>query len=98
MTASRFPPPIDAAARHTPAPVFPMWPYACTAYLEHCSLDYVDYVDRLSRADDAAAVIAAEEALGLNLLADMRQTLYALVWAPFGAVLAGGTKRDAQAS
>jgi hypothetical protein len=71
----------DAAPPHA----FPMWPYACMAYAERCSRDYADYVDRLAKADDAAAVLQAEEALGLNLLTDLNQAFFALVWAPLEA-------------
>ncbi|MDB5458637.1 MAG: hypothetical protein JWO72_378, partial [Caulobacteraceae bacterium] len=56
-------------------PPFPVWPYACMAYVEHCSHDYVDYVARLSKADDAMSVVHAEESLGLHLLNDMNQAL-----------------------
>jgi hypothetical protein len=75
----------DAAA---PPHAFPMWPYAFMAYAEHCSRDYSDYVGRLAKAPDATAVIQAEEALGLNLLTDMNQAFFALVWAPFEAAAA----------
>jgi hypothetical protein len=75
----------DAAA---PPHAFPMWPYACMAYAERCSRDYAQYVERLAKADDAAAVIEAEETLGLNLFTDMNQAFFALVWAPFEAAAA----------
>ena len=77
----------DAAA---PPHAFPMWPYAFMAYAQHCSRDYSDYVDRLAKANDAASVFQAEEALGLNLLSDMNQAFFALVWAPFEAAAAAG--------
>lgn len=97
MTASRLPVSAEAATEAPPAappPAFPMWPFAYLAYFEHCSLDCIDYVDRLSKADDPAAMMEAKEALGLNLLSDMQQTLYALIWAPFRATLSAGTRRD----
>jgi hypothetical protein len=72
----------------TPPHAFPIWPYACMAYAERCSRDYADYIDRLAQADDPAAVIQAEETLGLNLLTDMNQAFVALVWAPFEAAAA----------
>jgi hypothetical protein len=65
-----------------------MWPYAFMAYAEHCSRGYSDYVDRVAKARDAAAVLQAEEALGLNLLTDMNQAFFALVWAPLEAAAA----------
>ena len=76
-------------APDTAVPAFPLWPYAFAAYLESCSLDYVDYVDRLTHAESAVAVIAAEEALGENLLNDTQRTL-TLMWSPFGATFADG--------
>jgi hypothetical protein len=86
MTVTRSFASAHKASTAAPAPhAFPMWPYACMAYAEHCSRDYADYVNRLTRANDAAAVLQAEEALGLNLLTDMNQAFFALVWAPLDA-------------
>jgi len=92
MTLSRsFAPREDAAADAlSPAapPAFPMWPFAFTAYAEHCSRDYAGYFQRLSKADDALAVLQADEALGLELLNDMGQAMYALFWGPVGEAMA----------
>jgi hypothetical protein len=84
MTVSASPQKASADAA-APPHAFPMWPFAFMAYAEHCSRDYSDYVERLAKAKDAGAVIQAEEALGLNLLTDMNQAFFALVWAPFEA-------------
>jgi hypothetical protein len=82
MTASRsFAPPED---RVPPPPVFPLLPYAFTAYAEHCSRDVAEQVDKLAHADQR---LDAKDALGLNMLTDMNQAFFALVWAPFGAAL-----------
>ncbi len=91
MTSNRSFAPPDEAGEAAPHP-FPMWPFAFTAYAEHCSRDYGGYLERLAKADDALAVIRAEEALGLDLLSDINQAFYAMVWAPFGAVMKAGTE------
>jgi hypothetical protein len=88
VTRSLASPHKASADAGAPPHAFPMWPYAFMAYAENCSRDYSDYVDRLAKANDAAAVIRAEEALGLNLLTDMNQAFLALVWAPFEAAAA----------
>ncbi len=83
MTASRsFAPEASDAA---PPPVFPLLPYAFTAYAEHCSRDYADHLGRLAHADEQP--MAAEDALGLQMLTDMNQAFFSLVWAPFGAAI-----------
>jgi hypothetical protein len=81
MTAPRSFAPIDGEA----APVFPMLPFAYMAYAEHCSRDYAGYVDKLVHAEEAP--LAADEALGLQMLSDMNQAFLQLVWAPFGAMM-----------
>ncbi len=87
MTSSRsFAPREDAAGAAPPA--FPLWPFAFTAYAEHCSRDYADYFQRLSKADDALAVLRADEALSLELLNDMGQAMYALFWGPVSEAMA----------
>jgi hypothetical protein len=83
----------ESATDSPPPHPFPMWPFALTAYADHCSRDYGDYLDRLSKADDAAAVVRAEEAFGLNLLSDINQAFYALVWAPLDAAAAAAPRR-----
>ena len=87
MTASRsFAParsPLDGEDS-APPPVFPLLPYALTAYAEHCSRDVADQVDKLAHAD---AHLAPEDALGLHMLSEMNQAFFALVWAPFGAAI-----------
>ena len=79
-------PPSDLGA----PPAFPSWPFAFTACADHFQRDYSNYLERLSKADDALAVIQAEETLGLNLLSEMNQTFYAMVWAPLGAAMGAG--------
>ena len=73
---------MDSAAA---PPVFPILPFAYMAYAEHCSHDYAGYLDKLVHADEAP--LAAEDALGLHMLADMNQAFLSLVWAPFGAAV-----------
>ncbi len=85
MTASRSFAPIDRAGQDgAPPPVFPILPFAYTAYAEHCSHDVADYVDRLAHVDER---LAPDEALGLHMLTEMNQAFFALVWAPFGAAI-----------
>lgn len=83
MTASRLAGP-DEQVEPPPAPVFPLLPYACMAYAEHCSRDYAGYVDRLVHADEP---LATQDPLGLNMIADMNQAFFSLVWGPIGAVI-----------
>ena len=83
MTASRsFAPDKDEDS--APPPVFPLLPYAFTAYAEHCSRDVADQVSRLARTDEA---LAPEDALGLHMLTEMNQAFFSLVWAPLGAAM-----------
>lgn len=87
MTASRsFAPPRTPleGEDHVPPPVFPLLPYAFTAYAEHCSRDVADQVDKLAHADER---LAAEDALGLHMLTEMNQAFFSLVWAPLGAAI-----------
>lgn len=88
MTASRsFAPSegqIEGQDRAPPPPMFPLLPYAFTAYAEHCSRDVANHVDKLAHADERWA---AEEALGLHMLTEMNQAFFTLVWAPFGAAI-----------
>ncbi len=84
MTTSRSFEPRDEAA----SPAFPLWPFALTAYAEQCSRDYAGYLGRLVVADHALDVIAADEALGRDLLTDMSEAWYALFWGPVGAAMA----------
>ena len=82
MTASRSFAPLEGQDR-APPPVFPLLPFAFTAYAEHCSRDVADQVDRLAHADKG---IGAQEALGLHMLTEMNQAFFSLVWAPLAAV------------
>ena len=83
MTASRsFSPVQDADS--APPPVFPLLPFAFTAYAEHCSHDVADHVGRLARPERS---LGAEDALGLHMLTEMNQAFFSLVWAPFGAAI-----------
>jgi hypothetical protein len=83
MTASRsFAPDKDEDS--VPPPVFPLLPYAFTAYAEHCSRDVADQVDKIAHADERWG---AEEALGLHMLTEMNQAFFSLVWAPLGAAM-----------
>lgn len=84
MTASRSFAPRPSLEDGAPPPVFPLLPYAFTAYAEHCSRDVADQVDKLAHADERWG---AEEALGLHMLTEMNQAFFALVWAPFGAAI-----------
>jgi hypothetical protein len=84
MTASRsFAPAEDSPQDRAPPPVFPLLPYAFTAYAEHCSRDVADHVDRLAHADQRWG---AEDALGLHMLTEMNQAFFSLVWGPLAAV------------
>ncbi|MGZ6012637.1 MAG: hypothetical protein ACXWK0_12425, partial [Caulobacteraceae bacterium] len=68
MTASRSFSPDEGSLRGQddgPPPVFPLLPYAFTAYAEHCSRDVADQVSRLAQADERWG---AEDALGLHML------------------------------
>ena len=50
MTASRSFSPVDGSLQgedDAAPPVFPLLPYAFTAYAEHCSRDVADQVNRL---------------------------------------------------
>jgi hypothetical protein len=82
MVASQSLPPPDED--EAPPPVFPLLPYACLAYADHCSHDYADYVDRLAHAEEPWV---DEEALGLQMLSEMNRAFFALVWAPFEAAI-----------
>jgi hypothetical protein len=87
MTASRSFAPARGSLQDqdsAPPPVFPLLPYAFTAYAEHCSRDVANHVDKLARADER---LRAEDALGLHMLTEMNQAFFTLVWAPFGAVM-----------
>jgi hypothetical protein len=92
MTELRSLAPAGLAVRNEPAagqdaappPVFPVLPFAYTAYAERFSQDVADYVDRLARADQG---LGADETLGLQMLSDMNQAFFSLVWAPFGAAI-----------
>jgi hypothetical protein len=83
MTASRSFAPKEDQDR-APPPVFPLLPYAFTAYAEHCQRDVAHQVDKLAHADQH---MEPEDALGLHMLTEMNQAFFALVWAPFGAVM-----------
>jgi hypothetical protein len=87
MTASRSFAPVERPLEdedRAPPPVFPLLPYAFTAYAMHCSRDVADQVDRLAHADEH---LAPEDALGLHMLTEMNQAFFSLVWAPFGAAM-----------
>jgi len=86
MTASRsFAPSEGSLQDRAPAPpVFPLLPYAFTAYAEHCSRDVANQVDKLAHADEH---LGAEDALGLGMLTEMNQAFFTLVWGPFGAAM-----------
>ncbi len=89
MTVSRSFAPREAGApresgEETAAPVFPMLPFAYMAYADHCTRDYAGYVDKLVHAEDPWQ---AEETLGLQLLTDMNQAFFSMVWAPLGAMM-----------
>ena len=87
MTASRsFAPREDLVEGEdrAPPPVFPLLPFAFTAYAEHCSRDVANHVDRLAHADER---LEPEDALGLHMLTEMNQAFFSLVWAPFGAAV-----------
>ena len=87
MTAFRTFAPAEGSLQgedRAPPPVFPLLPFAFTAYAEHCSRDVANHVDKLAHADEG---LDAEEALGLHMLTEMNQAFFSLVWAPFGAAL-----------
>jgi hypothetical protein len=87
MTASRSFAPAQGSLEDqdsAPPPVFPLLPYAFTAYAEHCSRDVANHVDKLAHADEH---LDAEEAFGLNMLTDMNQAFFSLVWGPFGVAM-----------
>ena len=91
MTASRsFAPSEGSLQGEDRAPVFPLLPYAFTAYAEHCSRDVAAQAGRLAQADQPWG---AEDALGLHMLSEMNQAFFSLVWGPFGAAMnrAGST-------
>jgi hypothetical protein len=81
MIASSTPTDCDEAVA---PPVFPLLPYVCTAYAQHCSRDYADYMGRMSHAEEPWL---AEEALGLQMLSEMNRAFFSLVWAPLGAAI-----------
>lgn len=85
MTASRSIAPRTEALDGAPPPVFPLLPYAFTAYAEQCSRDYADHMGRLAQVDERP--LGAEDALGLQMLTDMNQAFFNMVWAPFGAAI-----------
>ena len=85
MTASRsFAPVQDQDKDGAPPPVFPLLPFAFTAYAEHCSHDVAAQADRLAHADERWD---PEDVLGLHMLTEMNQAFFSLVWAPFGAAM-----------
>lgn len=77
--------PADAEMQEPAPPVFPLLPFAYTAYVEHCSHDYAHYVAKLAHADEKP--MEAQDALGLRMLTDMNQAFFSLVWAPLGAAV-----------
>ena len=86
MTATRsFAPRAEAPDRAPPPPVFPILPFAYTAYAEHLSRDYADYVARLAQADERP--VAPADVLGLDMINDMNKAFFSLVWAPMGAAI-----------
>jgi hypothetical protein len=91
MTASRSFAPARSPLQDqdsAPPPVFPLLPFAFTAYAEHCSRDVADHVGRMARAGAGSDERwGAEEALGLHMLTEMNQAFFSLVWAPFGAAI-----------
>jgi hypothetical protein len=88
MTVSRAFALLDDDTAAAAPPVFPLWPYACIAYADHCSRDYADYMGRLAHAEEPWV---AEEALGLHMLEDMNRAFFSLMWAPLGvAMMAAG--------
>jgi hypothetical protein len=82
MTVSRTAEALDAD--DAPPPMVPLLPYAYMAYAQHCSRDYADYVDRLTHAD---APLAAEEALGLDMISGMNRAFFTLFWGPIDAAM-----------
>ena len=87
MTASRSFAPSEGSPQdedRAAPPVFPLLPFAFTAYAEHCSRDVANHVDRLAHADER---LEPEDALGLHMLTEMNQAFFSLVWAPFGAAI-----------
>ena len=87
MTESRSFAPAKAPPQgedRAPPPVFPILPYAFTAYAEHCSRDVADHVDKLAQADKRWA---APDPLGLRMLTEMNQAFFSLVWTPLGAAM-----------
>jgi hypothetical protein len=93
MTASRsFAPDKDEDS--APPPVFPLLPYAFTAYAEHCSRDVAEQVDKMAHADEH---MAAEDALGLHMLTEMNQAFFSLVWAPLDAAIRSAETRRPEA-
>jgi hypothetical protein len=85
MTASRSFAPLTEAQDGAPPPVFPLLPFAFTAYAEHCSRDYADHLGRLAHVDEQP--LDPQDAFGLNMLTDMNQAFFNLVWAPFGVAV-----------
>lgn len=85
MTASRSFAPRAEAQDRAPPPVFPILPFAYMAYAEHCSRDYADYVSRLANPEERPA--APADVLGLDMISDMNQAFFSLVWAPMGAAM-----------
>jgi len=87
MTASRSFAPVEGSREDqdsAPPPVFPLLPYAFTAYADYCSRDVADHVGRLAHADERWG---AEDALGLHMLTEMHQAFFSLVWAPLGVAI-----------
>ncbi len=90
MTVSRSFAPSDSGEETEVVPVFPLLPFAYMAYADHCTRDYAGYMDRLAHAEDPWQ---AEEALGLQMLTDMNQAFFSLVWAPLGAMMTARERR-----
>ena len=85
MTAPRSLAPHAESLESAPTPVFPLLTFAYTAYAEHCSRDYADYVDALAHADERP--VAAGDVFGLQMINDMNQAWFNLVWGPMGAAI-----------
>jgi hypothetical protein len=83
MTESRSFAPSDADDTEA-APVFPLLPFAYMAYADHCRRDYASYMDKLIHAEEPWQT---DDTLGLQLLTDMNQAFFSLVWTPFGAMM-----------
>jgi hypothetical protein len=78
------------------APIFPAWPYDCTALYSQVARDFSRYALTAARAGGPVEVLRAEDAYGTSLFRDWIKAYYDLALTPYLAVAASLAARGAQ--